>query len=428
MINQIIAITVKELKVIFHNKGAVVGLFLMPIAFILVMTTALSGAFGQGSSDTPVHLMVVNQDSGEIAGKVISDLRGLDGLQLVEQSAGQALTRQAAEDMIVSRQYSIAVVFPENFSHQILASSMNAHAATSMVSFVVDPTLGTQTLSPVRGMVEGYISREAMIAQAPEKTQAGIDRMVANLPPQQAPVAQALGSEFAKSVESSNSEEDQNLGVDYEVISPAKYQVAKYPSSAEQNVPGYTIYGVFFIISSIATAIFSEHDEGTFRRLQAAPLSTTAIMIGKLLPYYIINLLQIVVMFAIGVLVFHISLGRDPIALILVSLAAALAANGMGFLLAALGKSQEQVGSLGTLIAVVMAAVGGMMVPSWVMPQFMQSLSRFTPHSWALAGFQDVIVRGLGVVDVLPSVGMLLVFALVFWGVGIWRFKFEDLA
>jgi ABC-2 type transport system permease protein len=100
----------------------------------------------------------------------------------------------------------------------------------------------------------------------------------------------------------------------------------------------------------------------------------------------------------------------------------------MGFMLAAIGKTQEQVGSLGALIAVVMAAVGGMMVPTSVMPAFMQMISHFTPHAWALSGYQDVIVRGLGVADILPAVGMLLVFALVFWGVGIWRFRFEDLA
>ena len=66
-----------------------------------------------------------------------------------------------------------------------------------------------------------------------------------------------------------------------------------------------------------------------------------------------------------------------------------------------------------------------MMVPSSVMPPFMQTISRLTPHAWALNGFQNVIVRGLGVMDVLPSVGVLMTFALVFWGVAIWRFRFD---
>ncbi|HEX2994629.1 MAG TPA: ABC transporter permease [Anaerolineales bacterium] len=424
MFNQILAITIKELKVISHNRGAVVGLFLMPIAFILIMTTALAGVFDSGSSKNPVQLLVVNQDAGEIATKVLTDLRGLDGLVLIDEYQGQALTRSSAEDLIVSGQYSVAVVFPPDFSQQILAGALDSEAVASKVSFVVDPTLGTEFLSPVRGMIEGYISREASIAQAPEKTRAGIDQIAASLPPQQAPLLQAIGDQFTDD-QSSLAE---NLGVEYEVVSPARFKVEKTPTSAEQNVPGYTIYGVFFIISTIASAIFRERNDGTFRRLQAAPLSRTSMMIGKLLPYYLINLLQIVIMFAIGVLVFQIGLGHDPIALVLVSLASSLAATGMGFMLAALGKTQEQVGSLGTLLAVAMAAVGGMMVPTSVMPHFMRALSQFTPHAWALTGFQDVIVRGLGVTDVLPAVGMLLVFALAFWGLGIWRFRFDELA
>jgi ABC-2 type transport system permease protein len=425
MLNQIYAITLKELQVILHDLGALVGLFLMPIAFILVMTTALQGVFSAGSSQNPVQLMIVNQDTGQIADKIITDLKGVDGLNIVDQLNGQPLTRSAAEDLIVARKYSIAVVFPANFSHQVLASSLDIHAAASTVSFVIDPTLGSELLSPARGMVQGFIDREASIAQAPEKTQAGLDQMAASLPASQKPILQAVGSAFLSTFPTGNSAEDTNLGVAYEVVSPAKFQVEKIPSSAEQNVPGYTIYGVFFIIGTIASSIFRERNEGTFRRLQAAPLSKTAIMIGKLLPYYLINLLQIAVMFAVGVLVFHVGLGRDPLALVLVSLAASAAATGMGFLLAALGRTQEQVGSLGALISVVLAAVGGMMVPSSVMPHFMQTISRFTPHAWALSGFQDIIVRGLGVMDILPAVGMLLLFALFFWGIGIWRFRFD---
>jgi ABC-2 type transport system permease protein len=322
----------------------------------------------------------------------------------------------------------VAVVFPYDFSQQILAGALDSEAIASKVSFVVDPTLGTEFLSPVRGMVEGYISREAAIAQSPEKTKAGTDQIAASLPPQQAPLLQTLGDQFGKQIVESQSTSEHNLGVEYEVVSPARFKVEKTPTSAEQNVPGYTIYGVFFIISTIASAIFRERNEGTFRRLQAAPLSKANMMIGKLLPYYLINLLQIVIMFAIGVLVFHIGLGHDPVALILVSLASALTATGMGFMLAALGKTQEQAGSLGTLLAVVMAAVGGMMVPTSVMPHFMRALSQFTPHAWALTGFQDVMVRGLGVMEILPVVGMLLVFALGFWAVGIWRFRFDELA
>ena len=424
MFHQILAMTVKEIKVLLHNRGAITGLFLLPMAFILVMTLALQGVFSSGSSSNPVHLLVANGDSGPVAAKVVADLRGLDGLVVVDQVAGQPLTRAEAESLILSHKYQLALVFPADFSARVLAAGAGSGSAGATVSFVVDPTVGEQLLSPVRGMVQGFTDREAALAQAPEKTRASFDRLASGLPASQAPLVQAIGSKFADQLNSGELP-SASSGVRYAVTSPAGFKAEKEPSSAEQNVPGYTIYGVFFIIGTIATSFFRERNEGTFRRLQAAPISKVALMIGKLLPYYLINLVQIGLMFATGVLLFHISLGSDPLALLLVALSTSAAATGMGFLLASLGRSEEQVSSLGTLISVVMAAVGGMMVPVYVMPRFMQTVSQFTPHAWALAGFQDVMVRGLGVQAVLPAVGMLLGFAVLFWGIGVWRFRFD---
>ena len=72
-----------------------------------------------------------------------------------------------------------------------------------------------------------------------------------------------------------------------------------------------------------------------------------------------------------------------------------------------------------------LAAVGGMMVPTFVMPEFMQTLSKVSPHNWALAGYQDVIVRGLGMNAVMIEVGVLMAFAAVFFVFALWRFRFE---
>jgi len=423
MLNQILAITLKELKVILRDRGAVVSLILLPIAFILVMTTALSGLFNTGSSSNPVQMLVVNQDRGQIAARVITDLSSVSGLELIQQQAGQALTRTAAEDLITARSYAIALVFPPDFSDQILSAATQSGAASTMVTFVTDPATSTQVVSPVRGMVQGYIERQAAIAQAPLRTQQGFERMAAQAPAGQASAIQAIGSAFTSQTE----EKDLagNTGVSYEVVSPAKYQAVRTPTSAEQNVPGYTIYGVFFIIQTIATSLFREKNEGTFRRLQAAPLSNLALLAGKLLPYFLINLIQIALMFTVGVVVFHINLGSNPLALVLLSVASGAAATGLGLLLASLTKTQEQAGSLGALLAIMLSALGGSMVPTFVMPQFMQTLAKFTPHYWALNGFQDVIVRGLGVADILPVVGILMAFAAAFWAIAIWRFKFE---
>jgi ABC-type multidrug transport system permease subunit len=425
MLYQILAIAKKELKVIAHDRGALVGLFLLPIAFILVMTTALQGVFDSGSSDNPVQLLIVNQDQGTIATNVIHDLGTIPGLEMIERQAGQPLTRAAAEDLITTGKYSIALVFPSDFSARILAMATQADSPKTTVTFITDPTVGSQLLSPAQGMVQGYVDREASIAQVPGRTQLDFEALAGQAPAGQAQVVRTIGATFASQLATDQSQRTNDTGVVYEVVSPAKYQTVVRPTSAQQNVPGYTIYGVFFIMQTIAISILREKSEGTFRRLQAAPLAQATLLAGKLLPYFLVNLIQIALMFTVGVLVFHMSLGHDPLALLLLSLAAAATATGLGILLASLTKTQEQAGSLGTLLAVMLSAIGGSMIPTSVMPNFMQTLARFTPHFWGLAGFQDVMVRGLGVSAILPSVGMLLAFAAAFWAIAIWRFRFE---
>jgi ABC-2 type transport system permease protein len=425
MIYQIVAITLKEFKVLLRDRGAFIVLFILPIAFILVMTTALQGVFNTGGSNNPVALLVVNQDQGPIAAKVLYDLHSNSSLALFEQLNGKPLTRQAAEDLIVAHKYSIAIVFPPDFSDSILKAASDPKAVKAVVSFVADPAVGSRLIAPTRGLVQGIIEREAFIAQVPQQTIERFDQLAAEAPQDQAVLIRDLGARYSTQLNSVQSNAISNLGVDTQVVTPTSYVAIHKPSSAEQNVPGYTIYGVFFIISTISVSLFREKNEGTFRRLQAAPISRATLLAGKLIPYYLINLIQIVLMFAVGVLVFHISLGVHPLALVPISLATAAAATGLGMLIASLGKTQEQVGSLSMVISIVMSALGGIMVPISVMPAFMQKLALVIPHYWALTGFQDVIVRGLGMSAVLPVVGVLLCYALVFWVVALWKFRFE---
>ena len=425
MIKQIIAMTIKEFKVLLSDAGAFSTLFIMPIAFILVMSIALQGVFDSGSNNNPIDLMVVNQDQGKVAAQIITNLHEADGLDIIEMSEGQSITRAAAEDMITAGTYSIALVFPADFSEKVNETAGDSQAERAVVFFITDPAAGSQLIAPVKGLVAGYIEREVSTIQTPILIQQGFDALAASVPVEQAGFIQELGTQFTLQMDNSLGDAVDDPGFEIQVVSPEKYQSARTPTSAEQNVPGYTIYGVFFIITIISTSLFREKNEGTLRRLQAAPISRAAILMGKLLPYYLINLIQIALMLAVGIVVFHISLGEHPLALIPLSLATAAAATGMGLLITSLGKTEEQVSSLSTILSIVLSALGGLMVPLYVMPDFMQKLAYAIPHAWALSGFLDVIVRGQGINEVMPIVGVMLGYALIFWVVGLWRFRFE---
>jgi ABC-2 type transport system permease protein len=427
MLYQIFAITLKDLQILIRDRGGLASLFLMPVMFILVMSTALRGAFSAGGSNNPTPLVVVNLDAGDLADKAIGDLKTVDGIKIEEMWEGQPVTRDLAEQLIRDGKRRVAIVFPADFSERVLQRATDLSASAAIVTFIADPASGAQFLGPIQGSVQGFILRVASYAQAPQQIGAAFDQMAAQADPQSAPIISQIGKVFVQRLENGGGLEGSatDSPVTFETIAPAEFKVQKFPDSVQQSVPGYALFGIFFIAQVLATSILREKQEGTFRRLLVAPLPRAALLIGKLLPYYLVNLTQVALMFAVGVVVFKMSLGNDPLALVLVTLAASASSTGLGLLVSALGKTPEQIGGLSALLVVTLAALGGVMVPTFIMPPFMQTLSKISPHAWALAGYQDVIVRGLGVSAVLPEVGVLMVFAAIFFGIAVWRFRFE---
>jgi len=412
MIRQIIAITLKELKVLWLDREALALLFAMPMFFILVMSFALEGVFEAGSKGHPIEILVVHQDGGRLAEQAIADLKRMEGLILIETYEGIPLSSDKAEQLIGRGVYPLALLFPEGYTEKILKNANDPQKGKAIVYLISDPAMNLQLLATVKGAVQGAIERRVLLAKIPQRlkemfgTLGGIEGQLDNM------------------LEDPNISERGRSGVDFIHTFPKGFNAGRRPTATEQNVPAYTIFGVFFIVLTLASSFLQEKKDGTFQRILAAPLSKTALLIGKLLPYYLVNLIQIALMFCIGVVVFGMKLGHLP-ALVIVSLALAAAANGLGLLVAALGKTEAQVNGLSVLLAITLSALGGMMVPTFIMPNLMKTLSLFTPHAWALAGYHDIIIRGLGIKDVLTEMFVLLGFASFFFVIALWRFRFD---
>jgi ABC-2 type transport system permease protein len=424
MIRQIVAVSIKEFKVLWHDREALALLFIMPVFFIFVMSLALEGVFETGTGARPLKIMMVNQDRGAEAQKIIDALGKVEGIVVVHELEGETLTLQKAKGRIARGEVGLVLHFQHHFSEQIKTGHAAAENVKSELNLIVDPTLNYHLLSSIKGTIQGIVERQALLYRLP--------RLFAQYPYSNEGESQT-GETTAGDAMQFRMEELIN-GLDpalldqpaivLSIIPLRDNQNLERPTSTEQNVPGYTIFGVFFIVLTLASSFIQEKNDGTFQRILTAPLSKTALIIGKLLPYYLVNLIQIALMFAVGVFFFDLSLGNLP-ALMIVSLALAAAANGLGLLVAAIGKTEAQVNGLAVLLAIILSALGGMMVPAFVMPGFMQTLAQFTPHAWALAGYHDVIIRGLGIRDVLKETGVLFGFAGLFFLVALWRFRFD---
>ena len=412
MIQQIISTTWKDLKILFKDPGGIATLFLMPMMFIIVMSTALQGLFNTGTDTHPTRLPVVNLDRGEYAAQVIDALDSIDGIEVETTWDGVTLTRERAETLVADGARSVAVLFPADFSAQIEARADDDNA-TATIELIADPAVSTQFIAPIQGMVFGAAERVAETEVAQTRIAESLTAAFAQLPPEM----QLTPDQIALEVNGENV-------VSLKQVAPAQMKIDVEPDTYQQNVPGYTILGVFFIVGTMASSILQEKREGTFRRLLVAPLPKPILLAGKILPYYLINLIQIAIMFGVAHLLFGMAFG-NPVALITISMALAATATGLGIMIAALGKTDTQVGGLTSLLTLTMSALGGCLMPTYIMPDFLQTLSRFIPHAWAMQGFQDVLVRGYGLAGILPEAGILLGFAAAFFLIGVWRFRFE---
>jgi len=409
-----LSVTVKDLKILIRDWGALITLFLSPLMFIIVMSLALGQAFGNLGQGSPVRLLLVNDDAdGALSASFVTELEtaASRGGILLERRApnDMPLDPATAERLIVGRQRSMAVLIPPAFSARVEQGEQAA------VQFVMDPGAAQQVVRPVQGMVEAALAGSASRFATRRSITAAL---AAALPGEAAAdISQRLEVAFAQPTGGAAAQLD--------VSTPAGMVAPKYPSVFQQNVPGYTIMYVFFIVMTMALSVLQERRDGMLRRLLAAPVSKAAILAGKLLTYYMVTLLQVTVLFGVGALVFRMDLGVHPLGLVLITLALSACAVSLGLLLAAFARSDQQVLGVGTIVVLVLAALGGSMVPPVFMPEAMASLARITPHGWALSGYQDVMVRGALPTDVLPNAGVLLAFASVFFLVAVRRFRFD---
>jgi ABC-2 type transport system permease protein len=198
-------------------------------------------------------------------------------------------------------------------------------------------------------------------------------------------------------------------------------------SAFQVAVPANAVLFGFFLALTVAMAFATDRRTGAWRRLLAAPVSRRRALLASLVPYYLVGVTQLVFLFGTGALVFGMQIGGSLSALIALSLALVYCSVALGLLFASIGRSERQLGGIGSVVLLVMGIVGGCMVPRMLMPPFMKSLGLFVPHGWALDGYYEVLVRqGAGIAQVLPSIAALVGFGTVFATLGAARFKFED--
>jgi ABC-2 type transport system permease protein len=191
-------------------------------------------------------------------------------------------------------------------------------------------------------------------------------------------------------------------------------------------VPSYTVMFAFFLVLMVGWLFVAERRQGTMIRLRAAPLSRGQILLGKLIPCYLLSLGQGLFLLAAGKLVFGMNWGPAAIWLVAVAAATSFAAMGLALLVASVAQTETQVAIYGTLLVLVLAGVSGCLMPRDLMPEEMRHVSLVTPHAWALDAYSQLLINPspeLG--QVAQACAVLIGFGLIYLLLAWWWLRLD---
>ncbi len=373
---QLFHLVVKEALVLTRDWHALLLLFAMPVMFILVMSLALRDRFAtHGGASLTYYLL--NQDVHKISDEIESKIRAEKSFRALEGDAVESeLGAKVARD-----EAHFLIVIPEGFGAGI--DKPDPLAVRLCAAPGVEPAALKLFEAAVRGIVGRVYTEQAIAA------------MKRGLPPapQGAPQVPAVNLDAAEKLV--------RLGA-----ADASGGEALTPTAVQQSVPAWLVFAMFFIAIPLSTTWVHERQQGTFGRLRAMGLERRWLLLGKLLPYYAINLIQVALMLAVGVFLVPLcggdalTLGHSPAALVVMATAVSFASVSYALLIANVVSTSEQATIFTGVSNLLLAVIGGIMVPRFIMPTTMQEISLYSPMAWGLEGFLDIFLRngGLGAV------------------------------
>lgn len=371
-----LAIIAKEFLLLRRDIHGLLLLFLMPLAFILIMSLALQNAFS-GKGGVTVDVLLDDQAGTAESAAVLNTLH--DNPAFAWQTAGPDAEQRIARDEAA---FLLVLVSDDNgLQARVRVAPGTAAATESLFTASLREALARER---VRGLLQTL------------NPDAGADELNTLLDSDAVQVSYSYGDSSEQA-----------------------------PSSVQQSVPAWLVFAMFFAVVPLSNAFIGERQQGTLKRLRTLPIPAWLPLAGKLLPYFFINQLQAVLMIAVGIWLVpllggeRLSLGHSLPGLMLMSAAVSLAALGYGMLIATAARTVDQATSLGGAGNIILAALGGVMVPRFVMPEAMQQMSLLSPMAWGLEGFLDIFLRNGGVTEVLPEAGLLALFGLAALGIAL---------
>lgn len=409
-------IGIKDLKIIFRDRAALILMLLAPFLLTLGMglvTGRFSGS-STGISDIPV--IIVNLDKEQLGNALEEVFTGEELAGLVEPTLSES--PEAARKAIDKDTAAAAIIIPAGFTRSVIPQqgAFDEEPEALRIEVYANPARPTGA-GIVKSIVDEFISR---IEEGRISGQTSIVQMIMSgrISPQE---GEQAGMEMAERLEDSPSSETLaiKLNTDTNEAEAVEFDVLAYLA------PGMALMFLMFTVTYGGRSILAEKAQGTLPRLLVSPTQAAQILGGKVFGIFLTGVAQMLILIGATTLLFQLKWG-DPLGVLVLVLAAVFGASGWGMFITAIARTPGQVASVGSAIMLIFGILGGSFINLEMMPPVVQMVSKITPNAWALDGFTTLALGGT-LPHLSTPITALLTMGLILFGIAVVLFGKKNL-
>lgn len=387
----------KDLTLFFHDRRSVIITFLLPVILITLFAFAYGSIGSYNGRSEPVTLLVADHDNSLVSREIIFKIDSVNDIEVVVSDP------QNFKELVIKGEYACALIIYKGFQDSLEAGNV------APIELVYDRSREMEIAIIQQQLISTLMSSTADII---------VKNSIEKYLQDQFPLMdRSVRDNIAKnSIKSSNN----TPSIKWTPIVGEKNDTKL---GLIQAVAGTAILMLLFSVAGVGTSILEEKENGTISRLLYSPLSGSTILYSKMLFAFFISILQLTVMFLFAWLVLHMDMNVNIPGLISMIIATSFAVSSLGIFLAAVAKTRQQAQNLSTIIILVMSAIGGSMIPIFIMPPILQKLALLSVNYWGIQGFYDLFWRALPLVEILPKILILMSIGIVMTFTSIRLFK-----
>ncbi len=413
-------VAAKDLRLFLRDKVALLMSFALPIVLATVFGAAMSSMMGDEPAGR-VEVHFEDLDQSPQSKSLLTELQRCAALRIELRTDVRARVERGAAPA--------AILVPAGFGADVAAGRKPRIVLYRDPAKEIEQQILAGNLVPVLMRAAGPAVAKEMMKRGMESMgfPAGMREMAESMFDSRAVPAQA--GESSKNPFDFDAGGAEALGLSVEDVAGGPNPSRK-AAGGSHAIAGIAVMMLLFGLSACGGTILEEELSGTLQRVRLTPNAGASVLLGKLVFTVVVGLAQLVVLFTYGGLVFDVPVLRDPLALVVHSIAVACAAAGFGLCLAVLCRTRKQLEGLSTLLILTMSAAGGSWFPLAIVPEWFRTVGHFTLNAWAMDGYQGIFWYGKDLagiaVDVLVLFGIAAGTGWFAW-IG-WKRRFERLA